>query len=315
MTSTAKDVFAQPIWYNSAILINNKPAFYKIWWENDIKYVHQLYTENGTCRSKIEIEQLSNRNIDQMQYNSIFNAIPKTWRVLLKNPDQQPTIIPLNESIIFKLNNKTINIQNVKCKDFYLALISTVTKPPTAISKWAEIYDMHVDSWKYIFMTPFRVCTETNLQTFQYKIINRFFPCNYTLSIWYKDVSNICQYCSADIDTLLHYFVECHDVALFWSGFKRWWKRNNDFCFPLTEIDIIFGIKNENNDVIIDVLNYCIIFGKWYIYATKKSENKIFFLHFLHKLKNRLLVLETMHIMNNKLDVFTEKWSTIYDNL
>ena len=142
-----------------------------------------------------EIEQQSNRNIDQMQYNSTFNAIPKTWHVLLKNPDHQPTIQPLNESIIFKLNNKTINIQNVKCKDFYLALISTVTKPPTAISKWAEIYNIHVESWTYFFMTPFRACIETSLQTFQYKIINRFFPCNYTLSIWYKDVSNICQYC------------------------------------------------------------------------------------------------------------------------
>jgi len=34
-------------------------------------------------------------------------------------------------------------------------------------------------------------------------------------------------------------------------------------------LEIIFGIKNENKDIIIEVMNYCILFAKKYITRKK----------------------------------------------
>ena len=145
------------------------------------------------------------------------------------------------------------------------------------------------DEWGSIFRLPYRICSETDLQAFQYKIINRFFPCNYTLSIWYSDITNICQYCHQQSDTLVYYFVFCTEsvVAMFWKQFGKMWKRIFEFWFPLSELDILFGIQNETCDKIIDTLNYCVLFAKFYIYGTKKSESKVFFFEFVCVLKTK----------------------------
>ena len=88
------------------------------------------------------------------------------------------------------------------------------------------------------------------------------------------DITNICQYCHQQSDTLVHYIVYCTDVAIFWKQFGKMWKRIFDYRFPL---DILFGVRNETCDEIIDTLNYCLLFAKFYIYRTKKSESKVFF--------------------------------------
>ena len=121
-------------------------------------------------------------------------------------------------------------------------MISKIKKQPTAVKKWVEVYDISEHEWETIFSLPFKICVETDLQTFQYKIINRFFPRNYTLSIWYSEISNMCQSCCKEVDTLVHYFVYCADVVIFWKQFEKMWKRIFEFWFPLREVDIIFGV-------------------------------------------------------------------------
>ena len=146
-----------------------------------------------------------------------------------------------------------------------------------------------------------------DLQAFQYKIINRFFPCNYMLSIWYSDITNICQYCHQQSDTLVYYFVYCTDVAMFWKQFGKMWKRIFEFWFPLSELDILFGIQNETCDEIIDTSNYCVLLAKFYIYRTKKSENKVFFFEFVHILKNKIEALKTIYVSEKKYEKFVFK--------
>ena len=207
------------------------------------------------------------------------------------------------------------NINEAKCRDFYKSLISRIKKLPTTIQKWKEVYDIKEDEWGNIFRLPYRICSETDLQAFQCKIINRFFPCNYTLSIWYSDITNICQYCHQQSDTLVHYFVYCTDVAMFWKQFGKMWKRIFEFWFPLSELDILFGFQNETCDEIIDTLNYCVLFAKFYIYRTKKSESKVFFFEFVHILKNKIEALKTIYVSEKKYEKFVLKWSELYDNL
>ena len=110
----------------------------------------------------------------------------------------------------------------------------------------------------------------------------------------------MCQYCCKEVDTLVHYFVYCADVVIFWRQFWKMWKRIFKFWFPLGEVDIIFGVRREIGDGNIDTLNYCTLFAKFYIYQTKRNLDKLFFLKFLHMLKNRIEVFEAMYISQNK---------------
>ena len=188
-------------------------------------------------------------------------------------------------------------------------------KTPTAVAKWSEMYQINPQLWSSIFSLSFDTCEETILQTFQYKILNRFFPCNYVLAKWYDDILSSCAYCPTASDTLQHYFYLCPDVCHFWLALKRWWHGLTEFSFDLRESDILLGILNPNNDINIDILNYCILVGKWYIYQTKQNNSQIFFFNYLSTLKSKLEILETVYIERNKVKVFTDKWSFVYDNV
>ena len=232
---------------------------------------------------KAELESTFSIVVDQMEYNSVVSAIRDRWRKLIKNQS-----VSFNDKKIYvHLNGVKKSVDKLKCREIYRFLISKIKKQPTAVKQWAEVYDISEHEWETIFSLPFKICIETDLQTFQYKIINRFFPCNYTLSIWYSEISNMCQYCCKEVYTLVHYFVYCADVVIFWRQFGKMWKRIFEFWFPLREVDIIFGVWSEIGDGNIDTLNYCILFAKFYIYQTKRNGDKIFFLKFLHMLKNR----------------------------
>ena len=91
---------------------------------------------------------------------------------------------------------------------------------------------------------PGRICSETHPQVFQYKLINRFFPCNYTLSNWYSNIKIYVSTVIQQSDTLVHYIVYCTNVAMFCKQFREHKENIVKFWFPLSEPDTLFGIQN-----------------------------------------------------------------------
>ena len=108
--------------------------------------------------------------VDQMEYNSIVSAIPDRWRKMIKNQS-----VSFNDMEIYvHLNGVKKSVDKLKCREIYRFLISKIKKQPTAVKKWSEVhvYDISEHEWETIFSLPFKICIETDLQTFQYKIIN-----------------------------------------------------------------------------------------------------------------------------------------------
>ena len=248
-----------------------------------------------------------------MEYNSLIHAIPKAWKKLIK--ENNVLVYDTGQPKI-RLGDRNIKIADIQCKDIYPFLINEISEQPTAVAKWQEKFtSISVDLWQDVFNSAFEICDETLLQTFQYKILHRFFPCNYMLSKWYSDKLEICDYCMLTSDTLEHYFFYCKEVYVFWAALYKWWRRIYGFVFPVSVEDIIFGIYNPNNDHNINTLNYCILYGKYYIYCTKINCDKIFLFKFLQLLKNKLDVLYTQHCIKNKVADFMSRWSLIYENI
>ena len=160
---------------------------------------------------------------------------------------------------------------------------------------------------------PFKATRETKLQSFQYRLIHRIIPCNKWLyNITIKDSSK-CNYCEKE-DDLSHYFIYCAVTKQFWKCFLSWWHRMSDTCIGETiEEYLLFGYLG-NSDIEL-VLNYCMLYGKWYIYSKKIHErNDIDFYDFLVQLKNRLYIEKNKCIRDNNEQCF-EKWNCIYDQL
>ena len=220
----------------------------------------------------------------------------------------------MSDEIIVLVNKIPKQIHDIETKDVYWELIGRVVERPSAVIKWEEKYDLINFNWKNIFSIPYLVARESTLQSFQYKIIHRFFPCNEILNIWYPTQTAMCTYCNK-IDDIEHYFVDCSIVQLFWKQLFNWLSHINKTVLSISNIEIIFGIINENNLDVLNVLNFCILFAKYFISRQKKNNSCIEFYKYQIELKNRLEVESIICTQQNKSECFNEMWKDILEHL
>ena len=74
------------------------------------------------------------------------------------------------------------------------------------------------------------------------------------------------------------------------------------------------GVPNYDNSNDVIILNFIILFTKYYIYNCKKNGMPIDFFSFLVKLKSCLINEEDRHIMYNRGLVFETKWFILCDS-
>ena len=212
-----------------------------------------------------------------------------------------------------RINDKQKEIEKVTCKDVYWEYVKKIRMTPTAQSKWSKYVNTEDIVWKDHYVIPYVVCKETALQSFQYKILNRFYPCQYTLSLWYKDQQSNCIDCN-DIDHLEHHFYECNHVYRFWTAVENWWKITLQMSIPLNAKHVLFGMPNPNEDKIIDVLNLCILYGKWYISECKKNNTQLFLPNYIRMVKGKLTTEKTLSCIQGD-ESFEKRWLDFYEQL
>ena len=183
-------------------------------------------------------------------------------------------------------------------------------KNVTACSKWESLYPMHDFDWKEIFEMPYSVARETYLQSFHYKLINRYLACNVNLHKWNKAPNPHCHDCKK-LDTLEHHLYECQKLQPFWNNLFTWLHDIYGLRINLSIFDILFGITNVNNDKLFDVFNYCILFAKDFIYNTKINRTEVLFREYVPKLLISLEAEQFLASSQNKLDDFYLKWNDI----
>ena len=154
----------------------------------------------------------------------------------------------------------------------------------------------------------------TKLQVFQYKILNRIFPCQSLLHTWKLALDNKCESCNV-YDSITHYFYNCPMATLFWNQLSKWLSNNCSIQISLAKIDVIFGIKSNLKDQCTQCVNYIIIHGKWYIYQCKLNKKVIFLLDFLLHLKHDLLIEKYIYISNGQMETFSKYWGLLEDAL
>ena len=207
-----------------------------------------------------------------------------------------------------------MNVLGIRCKDFYWHLINRTYEIPSAVLKWEELYYYVNFDWKIVFTLPYETTSETSLQSMQYQILNRYFPCKSCLNTWNPELDKMCALCGVE-ETLEHYFFHCNFVKQFWDHLFIWWRRISDCNFNLGAIDIIFGLMNEGHDKLISVLSYCIILAKKYILDCRTKDVNCSFDMFCDKLKSRLLIEEYIANINCRFAEFIQKWYFVINDL
>jgi hypothetical protein len=254
--NNAQDICNEFLWFNPFITIDEQSIFYKKWYQQGIKYVADILDSNGRLLMDNEIKVKFEIEFSFMEYYSLRHSIPKKWKTILSTTGK-----------VYKLNKlPTVAgkcITNVASKDIYWQLHDKV-KSSLPSNKWIEHFSLDPGCWPAICRLSFICSYETELQSFQYALLYRFIPYKKKLHIMGLVDSDICDYCD-EIDTLVHRFVVCPVVKIFWNNFIIWWRKQNDNINDLTDKNIILGFYDQEDYA----LNKSILLAKHFIHRKK----------------------------------------------
>ena len=86
-------------------------------------------------------------------------------------------------------------------------------------------------------------------------------------------------------------------------------------CFQLQAADVIFGIVNTNDDNVLFVLNFCILFAKDFIHDCRQNVKEVNFLLYKKQLKKRLICERYILESQGKHDLYIKIWIPVFESL
>ena len=308
------EVIEEILWDNENILINSKPLFNQHWINHGINKVKDILNDNCVFLTREEIEAKYNIQCSIMYHNSLITSIPSGWKKMIKGQEINASMREDKCNLTLKIDKNLTNIKDIPCRMIYWAEIHKISKRPTSYDKWELEYDYTHFDWQTIAKIPFKSARETSLQSLQYQIINRYFPCQEKLYTWKIKESNLCPTCNK-VDSLVHYFVDCNQVKILWGCLKTWCNYILKFKIQFGPLDILLGIPNYANQNEIDILNFIILFAKMFIKTCKNENKTIDFYDFQLRLKQRMIIEKQIMLSDGKSDIYDKKWKDLDENL
>ena len=124
-----------------------------------------------------------------LQYFSLVNAIPQSWKKLLNCSLEQSS-------------TPQIVMEEMTCKNIYSKLVSLRSKSPPTCEKRLLNFGYQKDDLRKLYLLPFEVTKEVKWSMFQYKIIHNILCTKSLLFKMKKKDSPRCPFCPSFIFSL-----------------------------------------------------------------------------------------------------------------
>ena len=171
-------------------------------------------------------------------------------------------------------NNQILAIEKLIPKELYSLSIVLKNELPMSQKYFCNIFANLQVEWKKIYLLPRKISNGTNLQSFQYKILNSISYLNKQLFIFNKKDTKLCSYCKLQDETINYIFVECKFAIKLWSYLRHYCQ--SSFVIPiLNPQSAIFGFFETGPDLVI-LLNHILLLYEYYIYLSRDSSKLSF---------------------------------------
>ena len=180
----------QLLWNNSHIRINKTPVFIKFLYDKGVKYVRNIFHEDGSPLSIAAFKTNFNLvNFPFTIYLGLVNSIPREWRV------DRSTCANMNILLLFK-TKATTSVSRL----IYPILSKPISKLPVCIEKWNKLFPEISENWSNIFTMSWANVSDAKLRYFHYKFLHRIIPTNRLLHLMGKTDSPNCTFCFINDD-------------------------------------------------------------------------------------------------------------------
>ena len=239
---------------------------------------------------------------DFLIFMSLIACIPAEWKTNMNTQFNNIHIQNINENDTSTDIHKRIT--KVKEANKFLYSHQLKNDKPVNISsqeKWSSLFENL--KWDTIYKNIFSSTIDVKLRKFQYKYIFRIIPTNKRLFTQNIANSNLCDFCSMDIENLNHLFWECNHVQIFWNDFNNF-MRNVNLETIINFKTISFGAYDEDKDI----KNFIIFYAKYFIFLSKCRKTIPRCELFKSYITKRIQVEKEIALMNDKLYKFETKW-------
>ena len=297
--NTISELLAQPVFFNDAIEINNRPIAQKKMIRNGIYCIRNFVKADGSFLSWTEFNAKYKLNIDFLSYNGWKSAIKAYIRqTQIQVTDDKVDIMAVTLRLICSVHKGT--------QIYYRALTSD-DKLPNCCQKWTEKLNTDI-SWKHVWLKMHKI-QDVKLKWLQMRTIHRILATNVVLKEMGVAGSNLCTFCNENKDSIEHIFWSCVYSGRFWRAFEE---RVKEVCMngsnvKLSQMLILFGCqKNIKTDKVFDLM---ILLGKWYIYKCKVDGCIPLLSVFITHLVKRYKIEEHNARLNSTMFDFTLQWN------
>ena len=155
------------LWNNKDIRIDNKPIFYKTFFESGVTHVTDLRFDLNTTESyHIITKDIERANF--LAWVGLRHAIPSHLKSNSKNNSH--TFRETTPSLIIK--NNSFDILKKKSKDYYALIISKKAQSSNYSLVLKRDFNLNDVQLEKAFLLPHIICSEAYVKAFQYKVLN-----------------------------------------------------------------------------------------------------------------------------------------------
>ena len=164
----------QIIWNNTYFTVRGKPLLFNNWLKSGIKYVKDLYDDEGNFHS---IVYFSDIIINKSNWLCEYEVLKNIFGPLnIRFSCQKSKYVNIVNRECFLIDNTYINICEQKSKFFYGILLKKKFQKPCYQNILAREFDITgLNSWCHIYRRKIKNILDKELAEFNYKLLNNLF--------------------------------------------------------------------------------------------------------------------------------------------
>jgi len=262
-----QEILKQSLFFNSNILIQQKPVYYLKWYKAGLRTIGDLLTDENEYKNIFVLEKEYRINIDFLTYMGIYSAIPKQWKEILKRYK------PNKDSIKYKHHLDEL-ISKDKCtKIIYCCRILRIVKTPIQrLLKWEEELETGIDTdeWLDSFKIIYKCTQAIKIRNFDYRFRIRDILTNSKLYKMGLSDTEECYMCG-ERETILHLYWDCKYNKRLWERLKNIIS-NAKLATP-GKIECLLSLYDTENNTN-NIKHFLCTLTKKYIHDSKCNKRK-----------------------------------------
>ena len=226
ITKVPSCMLSQYLWHKRSIQVDNSSVYFLKFSEKNINYVSQLFSDNGSIKQWHEFKREDNLHGSfYFQWLQLIDSIPQRWKIIIKENYENAINLIIDDHHLVK-GSRVITLVKLTSTEIYSILISRVQNKPSSNIYFKNLYDDYNIDGTAIYMLPCLITNNTDMRSFQYKILNNVLFLNKKLHTFGIKPSPLCSFCNLYDKTPYHMFYECDHVKCLWSDLLQCFQNN-----------------------------------------------------------------------------------------